>query len=56
MPKATALALGLVCTVLGGVLIFVGQFVAGVAALVVGGVFDLLFVKALRDERRAPIR
>jgi hypothetical protein len=56
MPKATALALGLACTVLGGALIFVGQFVAGVAAIVVAGVFDLLFVKALRAERRPQTR
>lgn len=52
MPKLLALGLGTVCVV-GAVLLLVGGYTAaGVVALVAGSAFDLLFVKALRDERR----
>ena len=52
MPKLLALGLGTVCVV-GAVLLLVSGYAAASAALfVAGAVFDLVFVKALRDERR----
>jgi hypothetical protein len=53
MNKVLALGLGTACVV-GAVLLLVsGYTAASVALFVAGGVFDLLFVKALRDERKA---
>jgi hypothetical protein len=53
MPKLLAIALGTVCVV-AAVLLFVSGYVAaGIVALLAGAAFDLLFVKALRDERHA---
>ena len=49
--KLLALDLLTVCVV-GAVLLFVGGYTAaGAVALVAGGAFDLMFVRALRDER-----
>jgi hypothetical protein len=50
--KVLALGLGTACVV-GAVLLLVSGYGAASAALFVAGVaFDLLFVKALRDERK----
>ena len=53
MPAMLAIGLGTAC-VIAAVLLLVSGYAAASAALFVGGVvFDLLFVKALRDERKA---
>jgi hypothetical protein len=52
MPKMTALALSIACTVLFGMLFLAGATVAAMAALAVSFVFDALFVLALRDEKK----
>jgi hypothetical protein len=52
--KLLALGLGTVCVVAAVLLCMNGYTTAGIVALVVGGAFDLLFVKALGDERRKP--
>jgi hypothetical protein len=50
MPKMLAIGLGTACIV-AAVLLFASGYVA--AGIVAGTAFDLLFVKALRDERAA---
>jgi Flp pilus assembly protein TadB len=52
VPKFLALGLGTVCVIAGVVLILSDRLAPGLVAIAVGTVFDLLFVKALRDERR----
>lgn len=56
MPKMLAIGLGTACIV-AAVLLFVSGYVAAaIVAVIAGTAFDLLFVKALRDERSAPKR
>jgi hypothetical protein len=52
MPKMLALGLGTFCVIAGVVLILTDRMVAGFVAIGIGTVFDLLFVKALREERK----
>jgi Flp pilus assembly protein TadB len=52
MPKLLAIGLGTVCVVAAVLLYVSGYLVAAIVALIAGTAFDLLFVKALRDERR----
>lgn len=52
MPKVLALGLGTVCVIAGVVLILADRLAMGLVAIGIGTVFDLLFVKALRDERK----
>jgi membrane protein implicated in regulation of membrane protease activity len=56
MPKMLALGLGTFCVIAGVVLILADRMVAGFVAIAIGTVFDLLFVKALRDERKGSAR
>ena len=56
MNKSLALGLGTACVVVAVLLLVIGQTVASVALFVAGVVFDVLFVKALRDERGAQRR
>jgi len=51
MPKTLAIGLGTLCVVAAVLLFASGYVAAAVVAVVAGVVFDLLFVKALRDER-----
>ncbi len=53
MPKTLAIGLGTVCIVAAVLLFASGHVAAGIVAAVAGTAFDLLFVKALRDERAA---
>ena len=53
MPKMLAIGLGTACVV-AAVLLFVSGYVAAaIVAVIAGTAFDLLFVKALRNERSA---
>ena len=53
MPKMLAIGLGTAC-IAAAVLLFVSGYVAAaIVAVIAGTAFDLLFVKALRDERSA---
>ena len=54
MSKLLALGLGTVCVVAAVLFFMNGYTTAGIVAFVVGGAFDLLFVKALGDGRRKP--
>ena len=56
MNKTLALGLGTACVVAAVLLLMTGHNVASAALFVAGVVFDLLFVKALRDERRSSAR
>ena len=56
MPKSLAIGLGTVCVVTAVVLFASGYTAAGIVAAIAGAAFDLLFVKALRDERAAKAR
>jgi membrane protein implicated in regulation of membrane protease activity len=56
MPKMLALGLGTFCVIAGVVLILTDRMVAGFVAIAIGTVFDLLFVKALREERKGSAR
>ena len=53
MNKMLALGLGTACVVAAVLLLMAGHNVASAALFIAGVVFDLLFVKALRDERNA---
>lgn len=55
MPKLLAIGLGTACIVAAVLLFASGYVAAGIVAVIAGTAFDLLFVKALRDEahRRA---
>ena len=52
MPKTLALGLGTACVIAGVVLILSDRLALGLVAIGIGTVFDLLFVKALRDENK----
>jgi hypothetical protein len=52
MGKGLALGLGTACVVAAVVLLLAGYNAASAILFVAGVVFDLLFVKALRDERK----
>ena len=53
MNKTLALGLGTACVIAAVLLLVSGYGAASAALFVAGVVFDLLFVKALRDERKA---
>ena len=55
MNKALALGLATACVIAAALLWFLDHTVASVALFVVAVAFDLLFVKALRDERDAKL-
>ncbi|CAG1007505.1 hypothetical protein BURK1_03408 [Burkholderiales bacterium] len=48
-----ALGIGTACVVAAVLLLLTGYTAAGIGAAIAGAAFDLLFVKALRDERAA---
>ncbi len=52
MPKMTALALSIACTVAAGGLLIGGWMVPGMVVLGGSFVFDALFVLALRAEKK----
>ena len=56
MPKTLAIGLGTACVVAAVLLFASGYVAAGIVAAIAGAAFDLLFVKALRDERAAARR
>ena len=53
MPRMLAIGLGTACIVAAVRLFAAGYVAAGIVAVIAGTAFDLLFVKALRDERSA---
>ena len=53
MNKALALGLATACVIAAALLWFLDHMVPSAVLFVVAVVFDLLFVKALRDERKA---
>ena len=53
MNKTLALGLGTACVIAAVLLLVSGYNAASAALFIAGVVFDLLFVKALRDERKA---
>ena len=54
MNKMLALGLGTVSVVAAVLLFVAGHTAASIGLFVVGAAFDLMFVKALRDERKEP--
>jgi uncharacterized protein (DUF58 family) len=52
MPKSTALALSIACTAVAGGLLIGGWMVPGMTVLAASLAFDILFVRALRAEKK----